>query len=325
MKVLRRLLGGINRYAKERDAQATYRFAVKDWTGINDINIAAQVVGIEGFDKWLEPQPLPLKEFGSILVLAPHQDDEVIGAGGTMLLAADMGAKLTIVFVTDGGAKPHKMLMRSGRYPTPEAFVERRYSEASRVCEALGAEMVKLGVSNARPAPDIETLDRLQSVIEQARPDAILTPWLLDLRPKHRMVNHLLWLVRHRAGLPKCEVWGYQVNNTLFPNCYVDITDVAERKRELVRFYQSQIEYLRRFDHETLGLNAWNGRFVPNRAAAEKEFFLEIFFVLPPDEHLAQVEKYYFPDLTRTYLDEGTLAQKMNALHRRIVAESAAQ
>lgn len=323
MKLLRKVVGALNRIAARRDAAGAYRFAVKNWTGINDLNIAAQVVAIEGFDKWLAPQPLPLDGVSSMLVLAPHQDDEAIGAGGTMLLAAQMGTKISILFATDGGPKERKL--RKHLYATPQAYVDQRWSEAEQVCAVLGADMIRLGLSNACPDPAIATLDRLSGIIADTRPDVILTPWLLDLRPKHRMMNHLLWLAHRRSGLAPCEIWNYQVNNTLFPNGYVDITEVAERKRSLLRLYQSQITQIRRFDHETLGLNAWNGRFVPSKTATGKDYYLEIFFALPLRAHLEQVEKYYFGDFVRTYLDEGSLAQKMAALHKRTVAESAAR
>ncbi len=39
---------------------------------------------------------------GSTLVFAPHQDDETLGCGGTIIKKNRLGAKVTIVFLTDG-------------------------------------------------------------------------------------------------------------------------------------------------------------------------------------------------------------------------------
>jgi GlcNAc-PI de-N-acetylase len=39
---------------------------------------------------------------GRLAVVAPHMDDEVFGCGGTIALAADAGARITFVYVTDG-------------------------------------------------------------------------------------------------------------------------------------------------------------------------------------------------------------------------------
>src|SRR5208283_1519588 len=40
----------------------------------------------------------------SVLVLAPHMDDEVIGCGGTLAKHAARGASITVAFLTDGAA-----------------------------------------------------------------------------------------------------------------------------------------------------------------------------------------------------------------------------
>ena len=41
---------------------------------------------------------------GSILVLAPHPDDETLGPGGSLALHAARGDRVRVVFCTDGGA-----------------------------------------------------------------------------------------------------------------------------------------------------------------------------------------------------------------------------
>lgn len=43
---------------------------------------------------------------GSLVVLAAHPDDEILGAGGVLSLPASAGSRLQLVAVTDGEA-PH--------------------------------------------------------------------------------------------------------------------------------------------------------------------------------------------------------------------------
>ena len=54
--------------------------------------------------------PLDLKPFaprpGNVLIVAPHPDDDVIGAGGTMALLAQAGKQVFSLYVTDGSSFP---------------------------------------------------------------------------------------------------------------------------------------------------------------------------------------------------------------------------
>ena len=54
--------------------------------------------------------PRDLKPFaqrpGNVLVVAPHPDDDVIGAGGTMALLAQAGKQVYSLYVTDGSSFP---------------------------------------------------------------------------------------------------------------------------------------------------------------------------------------------------------------------------
>jgi LmbE family N-acetylglucosaminyl deacetylase len=84
------------------------------------------------------------------------------------------------------------------------------------------------------------------------------------------------------------EVWCYQVYSPVISNVVVDISEVAELKREAIRMWQSQMQH-RKFDHYILGLNAFNLRLLP------KAWYVEAFFVVPMHEYgkLCQV---YFSD-----------------------------
>src|SRR5690606_8940077 len=67
------------------------------------------------------------------IVVAPHFDDEVLGCGGTMLRKLAAGARLSIVFMTDGG-KSHRHLMPSGE------LARIRSAEAMAAAAAVGID-----------------------------------------------------------------------------------------------------------------------------------------------------------------------------------------
>ncbi len=278
-----------------------YRFVTRRYFGTDNIAMTSRLLEVEAFREDILPQPLPIGAFRRILLLAPHQDDETIGAGGTLLLARDAGAEISIVYCTDGG-----------QYGI-ESKVRR--NEARQVCGKLGATMFELNISNIDPKPTIEDLKRLNEIVREVNPDLIMCPWLLDGAPKHRMVNHVLWLANRVSSLPDVEVWGYQVQNTLLPNGFVNITEVAEQKRELLRCFVSQNSD-RHWDHVSMGLAAWNSRLLSKSANPR---YAEIFLALPVRELLMLIERFYFPEFATTYHGEPTVAKTFEALHRSVI------
>src|SRR5947208_1953038 len=67
------------------------------------------------------------------VVFAPHQDDEALGCGGTILRKRRAGAAVDIAFVTDG-SQSHARLM------DPAALSALRAREALAAAEVLGVE-----------------------------------------------------------------------------------------------------------------------------------------------------------------------------------------
>jgi len=294
-----------------RAERGPYRYLVSHWEAIDDIDLAVRVLGTEFFRINMKPVPLPVTELKSILVLAPHQDDEMIGAGGTLYLASQAGVRVAVMYVTDGA--------QSGEY-FPYTFAESaqiRSAEARDACSRLGAEMYELGLYNPQPRPTLDDLRRLADLIKEIQPDVVMLPWLLDIPSKHRIPTHLLWLAQKRFGLPDFETWGYVTHNTLYPNGYVDITEVASKKLELLQCFRSQQEHYQRYDHLAMGMAAWNSRFLPTKEPVAR--YVEVFFTLPLRELLRLVERFYFKDLTRTYQGSEVVLPGMTAIHREVV------
>ena len=312
--LLRRLQGALREMQAARSERGPYRYVVRDWARLSDVNVAAAVLGTDFFREEVEPVELQLERLAKILVLAPHQDDETIGAGGMLLKAAARSAAIDLVYVTDGA------IANPPYAASTEAGVGVRMAEARRVAERLGARVFELGVSNVAPRPTIADVERLAELIWQSRPEVILSPWLLDWPQKHRVVNHLLWLAHLRRPLPDVEIWGYQVHNQLLANAYVDITSVIDAKRELLEMFVSQNSSFHDYAHMTLGMNAWNSRLVGGTGRR----FIETFFTLPMREFAALAGHFYTRDLDKLYRGKTALAAAMGALHDVVMTERSA-
>jgi len=169
---------------------------------------------------------------GRIVVLAPHMDDEVFGCGGTMALAADAGARVTFVYVTDG----------SKGYPGA------RLAGPSDA-EAAAADGVLAVTADAVAA--------LADTLARRAPSAVFLPFLTDLHHDHWITNCLFVEAARRARLSlSVACWGYEVWTPLVANAVVDITAAAERKRLAMQEFPSQQA---EFDYPRamLGLNTY--------------------------------------------------------------------
>lgn len=290
------------------------KFQLPDLSTIPDIELAVGVLGTESFRRKLKPIALNFHNIRSMLVVAPHQDDETIGAGGTLTLAAKAGVKVHVLFATDGGQDnmpPYSV----------QDIVRIRYREAEEVCSRIGAGIHKLEISNDLIQPTLEHVDRLSEIIREVNPQVILLPWILDWPAKHRLVNHLLYLAYKRKGMPSFKTWGYQVHNTLYPNAYIDITSVAEEKRRLLSCYHSQNDHYRDYVHEAMGMAAWNERFLPVAYDHPVSRFAEVFYVLPSEELFRLIEHFYLPDLTATYGGDERVIPGMTEIHNTVMGK----
>ena len=272
-----------------------------------NLALPTAILASEPFRTLVRPVPLDPTTRRRLLVLAPHQHDEALGAGGTLLMARAAGARTQVVYLTDGAEKGDE-----------SGSVAVRSKEAADACEWLGAERADLGLSNIRVDPTRAAVERLASLIHDFQPDALLVPWLLDGTAKHRMANHLLWLANHGSPLPATEVWGFQVNNAFDPNAFVDITEVAEQKRKLLELYRSQNEKLLSFDHIGMGLSAWNSKWLPKNKGSHEPRYGEIFVAVTLRDHLDLIEQHYFADLSSTYLGFETIQRGMGEIHRAV-------
>ena len=106
-------------------------------------------LGVGSFTGWLISSHSPgldkLPDITSkdrILVLAPHIDDEVIGAGGVIQQALAVGAKVKIVYFTNGDENFYALIGKKKNIKfTPNDFIklgEQRMEEARKATKVLG-------------------------------------------------------------------------------------------------------------------------------------------------------------------------------------------
>jgi LmbE family N-acetylglucosaminyl deacetylase len=212
-----------------------------------------------GLNAWralrLRARPLSdraLRRLGNWLIIAPHPDDETLGAGGLIAKLDKIGVAGRVAFLTDGSASH---IGAPGWDPRRIARV--RGAEADRALLALGAShrKIALGWADGKPHRQGETAFDLSvaSLAGLCRRDnirAIATTWRNDGHCDHKaafeVAAGLCRALRGRAALYEYPVWGWTDPNFVSGlNGYeiFTLTDPGsvQRRRRAIRHHKTQI------------------------------------------------------------------------------------
>jgi LmbE family N-acetylglucosaminyl deacetylase len=169
-----------------------------------------------------------------VLVLAPHPDDEIIGAGGTLARYRDGGSHVTVVYLTDGGGPP------TGA--ERDELIGMRRREAEEVGRLLGLEQIFWPHPDTRLDPAAATAD-LAALLARTAPDAVYLPSWFERHVDHYAANVLLARALETAG-GHPSIHGYEVwDNLPCPNRVVDVTATLERKLTAMDLYATPMRY----------------------------------------------------------------------------------
>lgn len=186
-----------------------------------------------------------------ILVFAPHPDDEVLGCGGTMARYAAEGAEVYLCIATSGQPPiyDNSVALENG-------WPHNLYPEIIKSKEILGVRDVFF---LEFPAVDVESVPRyifnqkIQALINEIKPDEIFMPHFGDMQKDHTYVAEAIMVaVRPKSEHTVQSVYAYEtlsetewniphVKNMFIPNVYIDISKFADKKKEAMACYQSQL------------------------------------------------------------------------------------
>lgn len=188
----------------------------------------------------------------SVLVLAPHADDEAMGCAGLLAKLAAAGAEIRILYLAVDGFH-HYGLERETSYGE-------RIAEIERVVELFGPRCtyeVAYGdmdlIERLDSLPQRDLVDRFEDALNDVQPDLLLMPSGHDYDQDHRAVftaGHAAarpiapqfgkWLVPHVLAYEMAKI---QWSSAPLPSApaICDITDVLPTKLEAIRRYETQL------------------------------------------------------------------------------------
>lgn len=260
-------------------ARANFKLFLKTSLTDYDIRVRQLASMTDYFSSFVRAIPIRPPFGDSMLVVAPHQDDEAIGCGGALALQARTGRSAFVVLLQDGADGHDELGM------TRPELVTLRNEESRRAAAVIGIEPpLFLGHADLA-ASAAAAAEQLRRVISERKVDAIFVPFMLDGHPDHRQANYIL-----AAALTNIDrgvrVFGYEVWGLCIPNVVVVIDDVIEEKLAMLRcfkFANGAVDYLQ----STQGLNMYHSRMLGSGMCK----YAERFFEIPACEYVELVER----------------------------------
>ncbi len=250
-------------------ARSRYRFFMRASFTHLDARIRQVALATDALSGVLRPV-LVEPPFGrSMLVIAPHQDDELIGCGGSLLRQVAAGGAARVVFVQDGGSEHEEDGLAR------HELVAIREAEARRVATGVGIDTPKfLAYQDLTWASVPPVAASLRAEIDSSRTDALFVPFFLDANDDHRVVS-LAVAEALAAQRRTIRVFSYEVWGLCIPNTAVVTDSVVARRNELLGLYASQLsgtDYVT----STTGLNMYRSRAFGAGTCKYVEAFLEM-------------------------------------------------
>lgn len=210
-----------------------------------------------------------------VLVISPHPDDDVLGAGGTMAALAAQGKKVFSVYVTDGRGSPRKDPGLSD-----EEMAVRREEEAREALRAVGAVGGFFLRKNSREL-DGEGGQKLKKelgkISEVLQPGKVFLPAPYERHLTHQVCTRWsLEALRESGQTPL--LYGYSLWGGFFgekKRVVQDISEFITRKKEAVKAHASQLGY-KQYLEGILGKNQYEAVFWETHEH-QKVAFVEIF------------------------------------------------
>lgn len=181
----------------------------------------------------------------TVVVIAAHPDDEILGSGGTLRKLLNHGYKVITVIIAKGRKeeeqKMEEIIKNANNQLGINETIFLKYPN-------LLLEKIPLHILNKE----------MESLIEKYNPSIILTHHYGDVNKDHQVVfQAVLTATRPLPGKKAIELlcfetvssseWGQQTDDKTFkPNYFVDITDTIDRKIAALQCYEVE---MRPFPH----------------------------------------------------------------------------
>ncbi len=186
----------------------------------------------------------------SVLVVAAHPDDEVLGCGGTIARLVREGWNVHIAILGEG---------ITSRYDSPENAdkdllkqLHARSQTAGDILGVKGISLYNLPDNRFDTVPLLDIVKIVEKAVDSIKPRIIYTHCGGDLNIDHTLVHRaVLTATRPISTCPVKDIYAFEVPSStewafsqlepeFCPNVFVDITDTLDQKIRAMQCYESE-------------------------------------------------------------------------------------
>ncbi|MFW6383067.1 MAG: PIG-L deacetylase family protein [Nanoarchaeota archaeon] len=174
-----------------------------------------------------------------VLVICAHNDDQVLGAGGTIAKYSREGTKV-IVVVFSYGESSHAWLKES-------EIIKTRVKESRKADKLLGVEKTfYYGLKEGSFAEEFENKNlkkNLKRLVTVLKPSKIFTHSFDDPHPDHRAVYNKVkeTLKNKKIDMYSFDIWNpFNIRKRHSPKLVVDVTKTFKNKIKAFSLHESQ-------------------------------------------------------------------------------------
>lgn len=191
----------------------------------------------------------------SILVVAAHPDDEILGPGATIAKHAENGHQVHVVIASQGATS------RSNKEDGTDELVNHLKEVAQKAASILGAKepiFLDFPDNTMDKIPLLEIVQKIEAVIDKVKPSIVYTHHGGDLNVDHELVHRaVLTASRPLPGsfvkniytfetVSSSEWFSSEQQKQFTPLRYVDVSKQMNKKLEALKAYELE---MRPFPH----------------------------------------------------------------------------
>lgn len=183
-----------------------------------------------------------------VLVIAPHPDDETLGAGGTLLRMQAEGARLHWLLVTSAADAGYS-----------EDYVARQQKQVEDVRAAFAFASfhpLRHPASNLYRADRGPLIDSIRKILDEVKPKTLFVPHAGDAHDDHAVTHHCALAACKSFCMSKqgvSRVLAMEIlsetdaapptrENAFLPNVVVDVGKYLDAKLKILSLYKTELQ-----------------------------------------------------------------------------------